>query len=41
MLAPTGRRCLICGGHGAVSVMENGKLNAFGTIEEYRAVGKD
>jgi glyoxylase-like metal-dependent hydrolase (beta-lactamase superfamily II)/ACT domain-containing protein len=36
-LAPTGRRCIICGGHGAVSVMENGKLAAFGAIEEYRA----
>ncbi len=36
-LASTGRRCLICGGHGAVSVLENGKLTAFGTAEEYHA----
>ncbi|WP_292420525.1 hypothetical protein [Methanoregula sp.] len=36
-LASSGRRCLICGGHGAVSVIENGKLTAFGRIEEYRA----
>jgi glyoxylase-like metal-dependent hydrolase (beta-lactamase superfamily II) len=31
------KRCLICGGHGAVSVLENGKLVATGTIERYRA----
>ena len=36
-LASSGRRCLICGGHGAVSVIENGKLTAFGRIEEYHA----
>jgi len=36
-LAGTGRRCLVCGGHGAVSVLENGKLVVAGTIEEYRA----
>jgi hypothetical protein len=34
-LAPTGRRCLICGGHGAVSVFEGGKLVASGEIERY------
>jgi len=36
-LAPLNRRCLICGGHGAVSVVENGKLAVFGDLEEYRA----
>jgi glyoxylase-like metal-dependent hydrolase (beta-lactamase superfamily II)/ACT domain-containing protein len=34
-LASTGRRCLICGGHGAVSVLEQGKLVSTGTIERY------
>ncbi|MDD1702162.1 MAG: MBL fold metallo-hydrolase [Methanoregula sp.] len=34
-LTPTGRSCLICGGHGAVSVLENGKLKQSGTIERY------
>ena len=33
----SGKRCLICGGHGAVSVLENGNLVATGTIERYRA----
>jgi glyoxylase-like metal-dependent hydrolase (beta-lactamase superfamily II) len=37
VLESSGRRCLICGGHGAVSVVENGKLTAFGQIEEYHA----
>jgi glyoxylase-like metal-dependent hydrolase (beta-lactamase superfamily II) len=36
-LAGTGKRCLICGGHGAVSVLENGKLAVAGTIEQYNA----
>src|SRR5512137_1468563 len=30
-----GRRCLVCGGHGAVSVLEGGRLTAHGTIERY------
>lgn len=30
-----GERCLICGGHGAVSLLENGKLVPAGTIERY------
>jgi glyoxylase-like metal-dependent hydrolase (beta-lactamase superfamily II) len=34
-LASAGRRCLICGGHGAVSVLEGGKLVAHGGIERY------
>lgn len=36
-LAGSGRRCLICGGHGAVSVLEGGKLAATGTIKRYEA----
>ncbi len=36
-LAPTGRRCLVACGHGAVSVLNNGKLEATGTIEHYTA----
>jgi glyoxylase-like metal-dependent hydrolase (beta-lactamase superfamily II) len=35
-LAAKGRRCFICGGHGAVSVLDNGKLNAYGSIERYQ-----
>jgi glyoxylase-like metal-dependent hydrolase (beta-lactamase superfamily II) len=34
-LAVKGKRCLICGGHGAVSVLENDRLIAYGTIERY------
>ena len=36
-LSGTGKRCLVCGGHGAVSVVENGKLSVAGTIEQYHA----
>ncbi len=36
-LAPAGKRCLICGGHGAVSVVNLGKLAAYGEIERYNA----
>jgi glyoxylase-like metal-dependent hydrolase (beta-lactamase superfamily II) len=36
-LAGTGKRCLVCGGHGAVSTVENGKLVPAGTIERYEA----
>jgi glyoxylase-like metal-dependent hydrolase (beta-lactamase superfamily II) len=36
-LAGSGRRCLLCCGHGAVSVVENGKLAVTGTIERYGA----
>jgi glyoxylase-like metal-dependent hydrolase (beta-lactamase superfamily II)/ACT domain-containing protein len=35
MLAGTGRRCLICGGHGAVSVLDKGKLVTCGETERY------
>lgn len=41
VLAPSGRRCLICGGHGAVSVLENGKLVPYGTVGRYDAAGKE
>lgn len=39
-LAGKGKRCLICGGHGAVSVLENGKLKVFGEVEHYTPTGK-
>jgi glyoxylase-like metal-dependent hydrolase (beta-lactamase superfamily II) len=35
-LVPSGRRCLLCGGHGAVSVLEGTRLMAHGTIERYQ-----
>jgi glyoxylase-like metal-dependent hydrolase (beta-lactamase superfamily II)/ACT domain-containing protein len=35
-LKKAGKRCLVCGGHGVVSVLENGKLVPAGTIEQYR-----
>ena len=34
-LASTGKRCLICGGHGAMSVLEGDQLVAYGEIERY------
>jgi hypothetical protein len=36
-LAGSGRRCLICCGHGEVSVLENGKLVSAGSVEKYTA----
>jgi glyoxylase-like metal-dependent hydrolase (beta-lactamase superfamily II) len=36
-LKKAGKRCLVCGGHGAVSVVENGKLAVAGQIERYDA----
>jgi glyoxylase-like metal-dependent hydrolase (beta-lactamase superfamily II) len=33
----TGRRCLVCGGHGAVSVHEGSGLVAHGVIEHYHS----
>lgn len=38
-LSPHGRRCLVAGGHGAVSVLNDGRLEAVGPIERYRAGG--
>jgi glyoxylase-like metal-dependent hydrolase (beta-lactamase superfamily II) len=35
-LKMSGKRCLICGGHGAVSVLENGKLVPAGAVERYQ-----
>ena len=34
-LAATGRRCLVAGGHGAVSVLEGGRLVSFGEPTPY------
>jgi glyoxylase-like metal-dependent hydrolase (beta-lactamase superfamily II)/uncharacterized protein with ACT and thioredoxin-like domain len=36
-----GKRCIVCGGHGAVSVYENGKLAVYGDVEHYGAVVPD
>ncbi len=38
-LKGSGKRCIICGGHGAVSVYEGGKLVTYGDVEHYGAVG--
>jgi hypothetical protein len=35
-LVSTGKRCLICGGHGAVSVHEENTLVSFGPVDRYR-----
>ncbi len=35
-LSGTGRRCFICGGHGAVSVLDEGKLVSTGEIRRYQ-----
>lgn len=35
-LSASGRRCLVCGGHGAVSVVNEGKLVPFGEMYHYR-----
>ncbi|MDD2472402.1 MBL fold metallo-hydrolase [uncultured Methanoculleus sp.] len=37
IFAPYGRRCLVACGHGAVSVLNDGRLEAVGPIERYRA----
>jgi glyoxylase-like metal-dependent hydrolase (beta-lactamase superfamily II) len=34
-LVSKGRRCLLCGGHGAVSVFEGTRLTTYGIIERY------
>lgn len=39
-LAPVKKRCRICGGHGAVSTIENGKLVPYGTIHRYIPTGE-
>ena len=36
-LAPAGRQCLLACGHGAVSVLSDGSLEAVGPVERYRA----
>jgi glyoxylase-like metal-dependent hydrolase (beta-lactamase superfamily II) len=35
-LAAKGKRCLVCGGHGAVSVLENNKLVVYGSVHRYQ-----
>ena len=37
-LLKTGRRCLVCGGHGAVSVREGTGLAAHGDIEHFQSI---
>ena len=34
-LKGTGKRCLVCGGHGAISVLDGDKLKAVGQVEHY------
>lgn len=34
-LAASGKRCIVCGGHGAISVLDSGKLRTHGGIERY------
>jgi len=36
-LAPKGKRCIVFCGHGSISVLENGKLLAYGSSERYMA----
>ena len=36
-LSLRGKRCMICGGHGAVSVLAGNKLATYGSVERYRA----
>ena len=38
-LDKVGKNCLICGGHGPVSILSGGKLVPYGTIEKYHAPG--
>jgi glyoxylase-like metal-dependent hydrolase (beta-lactamase superfamily II)/ACT domain-containing protein len=35
-LSTSGKRCLICGGHGAVSVLDENNLVLFGNVERYQ-----
>jgi glyoxylase-like metal-dependent hydrolase (beta-lactamase superfamily II) len=34
-LAPSGKRCIVCGGHGAISVLESGKMRTLGKVDKY------
>ncbi len=38
-VAASGRRCLVCGGHGAVSVLREGRLESAGRVERYKREG--
>jgi glyoxylase-like metal-dependent hydrolase (beta-lactamase superfamily II)/uncharacterized protein with ACT and thioredoxin-like domain len=40
-LKEKGKRCIVCGGHGAVSVLDGKRLSAFGDIGHYGAVVPD
>jgi glyoxylase-like metal-dependent hydrolase (beta-lactamase superfamily II) len=40
VLMPQGKRCLVCGGHGAVSVFDGNKLTTYGDVVHYGATGK-
>ncbi|WAC04013.1 MAG: MBL fold metallo-hydrolase [Methanoregula sp.] len=37
-LRPQKKRCIVCGGHGAVSVYNEGKMVTYGEVEHYGAV---
>jgi hypothetical protein len=34
-MLPAGKRCVVCGGHGAICVLESGKLRTHGKVERY------
>jgi glyoxylase-like metal-dependent hydrolase (beta-lactamase superfamily II) len=40
-MASSGKRCIVCGGHGAVSVLDSGKLRTHGNVERYRHSGPE
>jgi glyoxylase-like metal-dependent hydrolase (beta-lactamase superfamily II) len=40
VLLPQGKRCLVCGGHGAASVSNGNKLVKYGEVVHYGATGK-
>ena len=39
-LEKKGKHCLVCGGHGPVSILLEGKLVPYGTVEKYYATGE-
>jgi glyoxylase-like metal-dependent hydrolase (beta-lactamase superfamily II) len=39
-LKSEGRRCLVCGGHGAISILDDGKLLAHGPEERYPSLSQ-
>ena len=40
-MVAAGKRCIICGGHGAICVLESGKLKTHGSVERYRRKSAD